>query len=431
MNSTTSPARRRRLGAAPALALAVTLAGSLASLDASAQDRDAAPLSLAEAVLIAVTAEDPALASFDSRVEALEELAIADAQLPDPTVRGTLANFPTDTFRYDEEPMTQIQAGLRQEFPAGRTLEARGDRRRAEAGVARARKELALRGIERDVRMAWLDLYSSTTAVGLVEESRRAVGEMIDALSASFGAGRLNAQDVLRAELELSLLDDRLAELARRGDAARADLSRYLGPDAARPLSPSLPDFAAPPLLAEMEGELIDHPAVRIEDAQIVVAERGVTLAEQAYRPSWAIEGGYGVRGGERADLASIGVTVSLPLFAGDRQDRRRSAAVRERSAEQFDRAAMLLDLRVELERAHADWLRLGERVALYQTAVIERANEAAEASISSYASGVTDFPELIRAQLAELDAALVLLELRVAQAKAWVALDYLAGDLQ
>ncbi len=411
-------------------ALVIVLAAAAIAQPAHAQD-SGAPLSLAEAVQIAVSADDPALARFDAHADALEELAVADAQLPDPTLRGSLSNFPTDSFRYDQEAMTQVLAGLRQEFPAGRTLAVRGERRRAEAAAARAGRELALREIERDVRMTWLDLYAASAGARLVEDNHRVVRELIGSLAASFGAGRLNAQNVLRAELELSLLDDRLAELSRRGDAARADLARYLGPDAARPLPAEFPKFATPRDLGDMVNTLTKHPAVHLEDAKIAVADHDVTLAEQAYRPTWALEGGYGFRGGGRADLASIGVTVSLPLFAESRQDRRRSAAVRQSSAQRLDRAAMLLDLKSELERSYADWVRLGERVSLYQDAVIKRANETAKASVSSYANGRTDFPEVIRAQLAELDSELVLLDLRISQAKAWNHIDYLFGDFQ
>ena len=81
--------------------------------------------------------------------------------------------------------------------------------------------------------------------------------------------------------------------------------------------------------------------------------------------------------------------------------------------------------------RAYADWTQLERRVSLYDDAVIKRANETADASISAYGGGLADFPELIRSQLAELDAELKRLELRIERAKAWARLSYLAGDEQ
>ena len=117
------------------------------------------PLGLDEAVEIAIAAEEPSLLRFDASAGAFEERAIADSELPDPMVRGTLLNFPTDTFSDNQEPMTQYQLGLRQEFPAGDTLAVRGERRRAEAEIERARKELVRRQILFDVRTGWFDLF--------------------------------------------------------------------------------------------------------------------------------------------------------------------------------------------------------------------------------------------------------------------------------
>ncbi len=404
---------------------------ALAALWANVSLANTDPLSLSEAVQLAVAAKDPTLLRLDARAAALDEQAVADSQLADPTISGTLANLSTDTFRFSQENMTQAQIGVRQAFPAGRTLSLRGERRRAEADVERARRNLVLREIKLAVRTAWFDKFYWAHAQKSVLESRRAVNEMIQALHASFSTGVLSTQHVLRAELELSLLDDQLTDLRRREENAEADLARFLGRDSERMLSAEFPVLAAPPEPSGMEAALVRHPSVLLADAAINVGDTDVELAEQAYNPSWSLEGRYGARGGNRSDLASIGVTLSVPLFAGDRQDRRLSAARQQRGAAQLDRSATLLDLQRELAGASADWSLLGDRIDLYSDAVIERARETARASISTYANGRTDFPELIRSQLAQLDAELKRMELRTARGKAWAKLRYLVGDIQ
>ncbi len=389
------------------------------------------PLGLSEAVHIAVTAEDPSLLRIEARAEALEQRAIADAQLPDPTIRGAVANLPTNTFRFEQENMTQLQLGLRQALPVGRTLSLKGERRKDEAEAERARKALALREIELAVRTGWFSLFYLKNAQDYISQSRNNVNQLIEALTATFATGGLTTQDILRAELELSLLDDRLLELKRRTELARAGLARFLGSAASRPLPEALPILPAPPAVTVLAQALPDHPAVLVDNAQIAVASKDVELVEQTYKPAWALEGGYGLRGGGRANFASFGVTLSIPLFTAKRQDRQLSAAMKERSAAQLGRAEKLLNLRRDLEQAYANWRYAGSRIELYATAVNQRTDEAAEASISSYASGLTDFPELVRSQLAELDTRLKHLELRTEQAKAWAVINYLAGDIQ
>ncbi|MDT8450954.1 MAG: TolC family protein [Wenzhouxiangellaceae bacterium] len=414
----------RSIAAAPALLLALLLV--LAAADASAQKP---PLTLAEAVETALSSEDPEFERFTARAEALEERAVADAQLPDPKITGQVANVPTDSFEFDQDGMTQaVRVGLRQEFPAGKTLKVRAQQRRAEARAERARRETALREVELATRTAWLDLAYQARAIEILSASREAIGEQIDSLTARFATGRMHAQDVLRTELELSLLDDRLVEHQRLADIAREALARYIGREAFRPLPESIPEFSEPRGLAALENRLVEHPQVRVTDARVETAALGIKLTEQAYKPEFAIEGGYGLRTA-RPDLATIGITLSLPLFTDKRQDRRRAAAVRERGARDLDRDALLLNMKRQLEQELANWRRLNERIALYRQAVSNRARETAEATITTYANNQTDFAELIRSQLAELDVELKHAELETEAAKVWARLAWLTGD--
>lgn len=401
----------------------------LLAVAAGGVSAESQPLTLEEAVATALAAEDPAFERFAESAEALEDRAVADAQLPDPKITGQVANVPTDSFEFDQDGMTQaVRIGLRQEFPAGRTLKVRGQQLHAEAGAERARREVALRDAELNTRTAWLDVVWHERAVRILSESRDAVGEQIESLTARFATGRMHAQDMLRTELELSLLDDRLAEHHRQADVARASLSRYIGRDAFRPLPGTLPEFPAPAAQVELENRLVDHPKVTVENARIEAANLGIELAEQAYKPSFALEGGYGLRT-DRPDLASIGITLSLPLFTDKRQDRQRAAAVRQRGARHLDRDALLLEMKRQLEVELANWRRLNERVELYRRAVSRHARDTAEASITTYANNQTDFAELIRSQLAELDVELKHAELETAAAKAWARLAWLTGD--
>jgi len=408
------------------MCLSLAPAGLHAQVETPAEATDS--LSLEQAVRIAVEREDPALARLEARAEALEARAVADAQLPDPKVTGQLANLPVDSFAFDQSTMTQIRVGLRQEFPPGRSRAIKGEQRRLEASVERARKQLELRRVALETRQAWMELAYNEQALQIVSNGREKVARQIESISSRFATGRMSAQDVLRAELELSLLDDRMAEHRRQADAARATLSRYIGRDAFSTPG-AWPDLNVKSDAGVLRNRLAGHPAVKVENAEIEVADAGVSLAEQAYKPAFAIEGGYGVRPGF-ADLASVGVTLSVPLFTDKRQDRQRAAAVSRRGAEQFDRDAVLLDLRRQLDQALVHWRRFEERVALYRSALGERARQTAEASITTYANGQTDFAELIRSQLAELEVALKRAELESRAGQAWARIVYLAGEV-
>ncbi len=387
-------------------------------------------LTLDGAVAIALGANDPTVARFRERASALEDRAVSDSQLPDPQLRVGLANLPVDTFDFDQEAMTQVQVGLRQSFPRGKTLSKTRERREAEAAGQRASATLQELQIALDTRSTWLDLYYWLGARQTVQESRDAVNELVQVIQTSFSTGLRSNQDLLRAELELSLLDDRAVEVERQIDDLVAELSRLIGPENAfRPIADSFPALPAPPDRQIIEDGLANHPVADVEDALVKVRDRDVDIAKQQYRPGWSLDTGYGLRGGDRADFASLMVVLDVPLFTGKRQDRRLAAARKERAAAQFDRMATLLDLKKAFDRNYADWLRLDERISLFDKVVLNRASANSDAALDGYQNQVTDFAELIRSRLAELDTELQLRRLRVDHAKAQSRLLFLTGE--
>jgi outer membrane protein TolC len=87
------------------------------------------------------------------------------------------------------------------------------------------------------------------------------------------------------------------------------------------------------------------------------------------------------------------------------------------------------LELKQALDRTYADWLRLGERIGLYEKVVVQRAASNAEAALAGYQSQVSDFAELIRSRLDYLEIDLKLRRLEAERALAHSRLLFLAGE--
>ncbi len=422
--------------ASAAVIMAFTFAGDLsaqATAPPSRVDEGAVStnqLSLREAIKLALASDDPYLLEPAEQAAAFEDKAVSDSQLPDPKLRMTFANWPTNSFSYTQEPMTQLQVGVSQAFPKGDTLEYRRTKRKAQATGERFRQELRRREIILDTRLNWLDLYYWTQAEAKVFESRQAVAELIEVIQAIFATGRETSQDILRAQLELSLLDDRLVDIERKASISRAKLARRVGDAAAhRPIAIIAPGMAHPSDMIVIIDILSLHPAAKMFAARVDVADKDVDIAGEQYKPGWSVNVGYGARGAERADFASVGVVMDIPLFTAKRQDRQVAAAKKSRQASRLSRDTVLLDLKKNLQATYADWKRLSERISLYQSVVLKRAKETTEASLTSYQSGVTDFAELVRARLAELDAELSVIRLQADRLKAQAQLLFLEGE--
>jgi len=386
-------------------------------------------LTLDQAVALALASDDPYLLEPGEKAGAYDERGIADAQLPDPKLRFTFANWPTNSFSYTQEPMTQIQLGVSQAFPKGDTLKYRREQRQAQAKGARFNQDLRRREIILDTRMKWLDLYYWQNAAGKVKESRQAVAELIEVIEAIYATGRETSQDILRARLELSLLDDQLLEINRQASMVRANLSRRIGNAAEQALAASLPAMRHPSELSVLVDLIQYHPAAQMRSAAVEANDKLVSIAGEQHKPGWAVNVGYGARGSDRADFATVGVVMDVPLFTKNRQDKQLSAAKKTRQATRFSLDSVRLDLLQRLQASYANWQRLQERVALYQSVVLLRAKETTEASLTSYQSGVTDFPELVRARLAQLNTELKLQRLQADRLMAQAQLLFLEGE--
>jgi hypothetical protein len=79
------------------------------------------PLTIAEAQDLAVAGE-PGLDALLARADAMQQRAVAAGQLPDPTLRVGIANFPINSGGFSTEGMTQAQLAVRQAFPRARCL---------------------------------------------------------------------------------------------------------------------------------------------------------------------------------------------------------------------------------------------------------------------------------------------------------------------
>ena len=249
-----------------------------------------------------------------------------------------------------------------------------------------------------------------------------------------YAVGRKDQQDVLRAELELSRLDDRLIEIDKRQARGRAALSEWIGEAATRPLPPDVPAWDTLPPLAELRAALDSHPALRAAEARIAAHEASVDVAREKYKPDWALDVGYGYRdgrlpdGSSRSDFISVGVTVDLPYFRKNRQDRTLAAALSESRAAGESKAQLVRRLHSELDAEYSRWQELSRRIDLFEQRILSQVREQRRAALSAYQSETGDFADVMRSAIDEFETRLELIRLSVERAQSYAMLANLGG---
>jgi outer membrane protein TolC len=400
----------------PLFSLHLVVLLMLAGLPAIARDQPK-PLTLDDAVTLAITT-DPWLSGSQHREDALFSESVAAKALPDPRVSLMLANIPTDSFEVGQEAMTQLTLGVSQAFPRGNTRALSGRQKLEQAAQEPLLREDRKARLAATVRQLWLDAFQAEESIRLIELDRSLFEYLVDATRASYSSavGRARQHDIIRAQLELTRLEDRLTVLRQQLESSRRVLSEWIGGHALLPLADTWPRLEVSTRLAgqlESEQELFDeisqHPGLLAFDLRIAAMQTSVELARQQYAPQWGLSAQYGHRrddlmGRERADLLSVGVTFDLPVFTGNRQDKNVSAAVSRVAALRTDKTIMVRKMLAELKTALSRVERLNERKALYAQQLLPQMAEQAEAALAAYNNDDGDFAEAVRARIAELN---------------------------
>lgn len=405
--------------------------GLFIALNIGAQQR--VPLTLAAAEDLALDNE-PGQSSFLARAEALQEESVAAGQLPDPMLRMALANFPLESGGFTTEGMTQAQLGIRQVFPPGKTREAST---RQFQSLSLEMKETADgrgRDVLSSVRQAWLETYYWQQAHIIVDESRPFFADLVTVTRSLYSVGRKDQQDLLRADLELSRIDDRLIDINKAHLRAIAALSEWIGGEANRPIAEKLPQWGQLPMLEVLKADLLAHPVLRAADARIDARQAGVDIAEERYKPGWALDLGYGYRDGflpngdPRSDFISLSVTMDLPFFRKNRQDRKLAAALSQRRAESDSREELFRRLNSRLESEYARWSELNRRIDLYEQQILTLASSNAQAALVAYQSDAADFADVMRSYIDDLNTRVDHIRLQVERAQSYATLANLGG---
>ena len=393
------------------------------------------PLSLQQAETLAI-ARDAKLSEIRLNSESLQARSVAEGTLPDPKLKVGLANFPTDTFDREQEAMTQIQLGVVQMFPRGNTLELQAARMGDDAMRELARAGAQRRNILQQVRINWLDVYYWQNTAQVVAKNRQLFEKLVNITQSLYAVGRRKQEDVLQAELELGLLDDRQTQVATMIEMSRANLAKLTGPEAAdRSLSKAFPVLPAVVNQDLRDERLQQHPLLQLEQARIDASQKNIEIARQAYKPEWALDVTYGFRDGynldgtDRADFLSAMVLMDMPIFTGNRQDQNLSASKLKHQAALHARDDQLRELHKLWDANHAEWNRLSERLALFETSLVKKARINANAALHAYQNDRGDFSSVMRARIMEFETQLKALNVRVEYAKAQAKLLYLQGD--
>ena len=410
---------------APCFAVALSL-----MVLASAAHAADAPLSLQAAVDEAAR-NAPLLDARAERLMAAHEDAVRAGRLPDPELNVGLNNLTAtgpSAFDPAADMMTMQSIGVMQKLPSHAAREAQRAAADANVDAADAQRTATSLEVRQMAAQAWVALWVAQRKRELLEELRKEADTAVLASKARLAGGTGNAGDALAARADLIALDNRIDAAQAEIDAARAELVRWLGEDANRPLADA-PDFANLPTAPGTLLAQLDKQAPLLQwSARESQADAALDAAQASKHPDWSVGLSYGKRFAGRADMISLDVGVSLPLFPGDRQDRDVSARYAERDAVHAEHEDARREQRAAIERALADWRSLTAQVQRYHDELLPLAADRSRIALAAYRGGASLQPWL-DARRDEIKLNLDYADVLAEWGRDWAALAYLIPD--
>ncbi|MCC5863796.1 MAG: TolC family protein [Wenzhouxiangella sp.] len=392
-----------------------------------------AAMPLNEAITLALE-RDAGLHALLARADARDEYAFAAGALPDPEFFLGAAGLPLNN-PLDADMMTMYMIGIRQQLPPGNSRRLSGDRARTQGQTLRAQQQQRKLEISASVRSAWLDWVTASASMAVAEQGLGTFTELLELTEARYRAGTGRQRDVDQARLERSLRARQVLDAQTRVERAASDLARWTGqvPDMAAPAQPHWSDKGS---YDELVERLEDHPALAADLLQIEAGRISADLERQSYKPMWMVEGGYGhQRGsdpmgmGRQPDRLFAMVSMSLPLFPGNRQDRRVAAAEAEMDALVHQRTTRLQEWQGRLRSALTRLNNQQRRLDLIEDIILPDAELTVASTLTAYRRDQASFDELVRARLARIEQQQALIDTRFEWLLARSALAYLIAE--
>jgi cobalt-zinc-cadmium efflux system outer membrane protein len=377
----------------------------------SLDTRGTVAVGLDQAVVLALD-HSLELASIRARSDAIRAASSYAGALPDPTLSLQAMNMPTDTFRLDQEPMTQMQVAISQSFPFPGKRKLRSEAVDHQASASDQMETERRSVIAGEVRIAWWQLMSLDKALKIVEQNKDLMRNFVQIAQTKYKVGNGLQQDVLLAQLELSRLLDREMKLQGMRRASRARLNGLMNrpPDGVldlpdRPKNTELPELPSERQLlqqAETGRALID-----VHRDLVASANASLELARKDRWPDFKLGVGYGFRQGydpmrntNRSDLLSVMLSINVPLYSRSKQ----SKAVEQREYEVSRQTLVMRDtlrgVEIAVSENLANYLSARDQVLLLDTAIIPQAQQTVSSMLAGYQVNQVDFLNLVNTQI-------------------------------
>lgn len=356
-------------------------------------------------------AKNPSLSAMQYKYEAGRERISQAGALPDPMLMMGVQNLPVNSFSFNKDEMTAKMIGLSQTFPF---FGKRKLKREAETFEAQALegdyKEEGLQ-LEKDVKTVYFDLYLLKKSQEVLDKTANLLDSLLKITQSRYSVGLGNFKDIIKTQVEQSLLMDKRLALERDERTKRAELGALLGRGA--PVTGTVEDVKPAVLTLDAnalsESAVANRPALEAESLRIKKNEVMLETAEKEYYPDFTVTAQYMQRdrqdtGVKPSDMIAAVVSVNLPIWRKSKLAPGVREAALEKNAAEQELGAKVNEIKAQVESLVEQVNKDGSMIKLYREVIIPQTGEDINAGLAGYEVGKVQYIDLLDSIRAFLD---------------------------
>lgn len=342
---------------------------------------------------------NPEILSVREQIRAAEERVPQAGALPDPQVgvmfNGIPGRMRPDT-RYD-----QVRVTASQMFPLFSKLQVKKDAASKGVEIIRATYEAKRREVIAQVKSAYHALFLAHRAIEINRENVELMRTFAKIAEAKYTVGRAPQQNVLKAQVSLSVLLNQLITLEQQLETASARLNVLLNRPPESPLGePGA--FESIPLNRSFEElqtlALEQRPELQSLSHGIEQKEVLYDLARKQYYPN-LMAGVQYWQSNERKDQMSATLSINIPLWWRSKQDHGVKQAAASLQVAQANYEAMKNRVLFQIQDRLVKVQTAERTINLYETSILPQAEQTLKAARIGYETDTVDFLTLIDSQ--------------------------------
>lgn len=290
------------------------------------------------------------------------------------------------------------QVGASQEIPYPGKLALKGRVASTEVDQTRWNYEDVRRRLIADLKLAYFDYVLTERSLAIVQRNKVVLDQFRQIAEAQLAVGKGLQQDVLKAQVEISLLLERITVLERERGAMQARINGLLYREPTTPIDPDLTFGAAPlPPLNVLRTQVTErYPALKRDERGIDRGQQALQLANKELLPDFAVNATSWRQASGMPWLLGVDFSVKVPIYWQRKQRPMIAEAAAALDVAKRTRENTLAMGSAQLTEEYLAAESSRRLMDLYSGSVLPQARLALESSQASYQVGKADFLTLL-----------------------------------